>query len=231
MQNALVLIIEDDPEIQHILDAYFQRDGFRTVTAADPVVGLAHHQRLKPDLVVLDVKLPGMDGYEVLAAMRRDSETPVLMVTALSEDLDKLQGLRLGADDYVTKPFNPLEVIARARAILRRSTGGRQTHVLRVGALVIDPEAHQASVEYHSGLRPIALTLTEFRILHHMARSPARAFQRSELIDACLPEGEALDRTVDSHVSNLRRKLALAGAADLLTSVRGVGYRLGRSVA
>lgn len=231
MQNALVLIIEDDPEIQHILDAYFQRDGFRTVTAADPVVGLAHHQRLKPDLVVLDVKLPGMDGYEVLAAIRREAETPVLMVTALSEDLDKLQGLRLGADDYVTKPFNPLEVIARARAILRRSAGGRQTHVLRVGALTIDTEAHQAVVEGPGASQPLALTLTEFRILHHMARSPSRAFQRNELIDACLPESEALDRTVDSHVSNLRRKLASAGAADLLTSVRGIGYRLGRAVA
>ena len=229
MQNALVLIIEDDPEIQQILDAYFQRDGFRTVTAADPVVGLSHHQRLKPDLVVLDVKLPGMDGYEVLAALRREGETPVLMVTALSEDLDKLQGLRLGADDYVTKPFNPLEVIARARAILRRSAGARQTHSLRIGPLTIDAQAHQAVVEGPAGPQTLGLTLTEFRLLHHMARSPARAFQRSELIDACLPEGEALDRTVDSHISNLRRKLALAGAADLLTSVRGIGYRLGRT--
>ncbi|MCA1936519.1 MAG: response regulator [Asticcacaulis sp.] len=229
MQNPLVLIIEDDPEIQGILDAYFQRDGFRTVTASNPQIGLSHHQRLKPDLVVLDVKLPGMDGYEVLATLRREAETPVLMVTALSEDLDKLQGLRLGADDYVTKPFNPLEVIARARTILRRSAGSRQSPVLRVGPLVIDTDAHQALVEGAAGPQPLALTPTEFRILYHMGRTPTRAFRRSELIDACLPEGEALDRTLDSHISNLRRKLVAAGAADLLTSVRGIGYRLGRT--
>lgn len=225
MSDALVLIIEDDPEIQAILDAYFQRDGFRTVTAADPRLGLSHHQRLRPDLVVLDVKLPGTDGYEVLAAIRRAGDTPVLMVTAMSEDLDKLQGLRMGADDYVTKPFNPQEVVARARAILRRSQGARQAHVLRLGPLTIDPEAHEAQVEG----APLPLTLTEFRLLHHMARHPGRAFTRAALIDACFPESEALDRTVDSHVSNLRRKLAQAGAEELLSSVRGLGYRLGRA--
>lgn len=225
MTDALVLIIEDDPEIQTILDAYFQRDGFRTVTASDPRVGLSHHQRLRPDLVVLDVKLPGMDGYEVLAAIRRAGETPVLMVTAMSEDLDKLQGLRMGADDYVTKPFNPQEIIARARAILRRTQGARQSHMLRLGPLTIDPEAHEALVVG----APLTLTLTEFRLLHHMARHPGRVFARADLIDACFPESEALDRTVDSHMSNLRRKLAQAGADDLLSSVRGVGYRLGRA--
>lgn len=225
MSDALVLIIEDDPEIQAILDAYFQRDGFRTVTTADPRLGLSHHQRLRPDLVVLDVKLPGMDGFEVLAAIRRAGETPVLMVTAMSEDLDKLQGLRMGADDYVTKPFNPQEVVARARAILRRSQGARQAHVLRLGPLAIDPDTHEAQIEG----APLPLTLTEFRLLHHMARHPGRAFTRADLIDACFPESDALDRTVDSHVSNLRRKLAQAGAEDLLSSVRGVGYRLGRT--
>lgn len=225
MPDALVLIIEDDPEIQTILEAYFQRDGFRTVTASDPRVGLSHRQRLRPDLVVLDVKLPGLDGYEVLAAIRREGETPVLMVTAMSEDLDKLQGLRLGADDYLTKPFNPQEVIARARAILRRSQGARQSHMLRLGPLTIDAEAHEAQVNGAT----LTLTLTEFRLLHHMARHPGRVFTRSDLIDACFPESEALDRTVDSHISNLRRKLAQAGADDLLSSVRGVGYRLGRT--
>jgi two-component system response regulator AdeR len=221
MTNQLILIIEDDIEIVRILQAYFERDGFRTVAATDPLTGLAHHQRLRPDLVVLDVKMPRMDGYETLAALRRTDDTPVLMVTALAEDLDKLQALRLGADDYVVKPFNPLEVVARARAILRRSQGGRQSSILRAGRLSIDTEAHTVQVDSER----IAVTRTEYRLLVHMVRSPNRVFERSALIDACLPEGEAMDRTVDSHVSNLRRKLVAAGLPDLLTVVRGVGYR------
>lgn len=222
MTNQLVLFIEDDIEILRILQAYFERDGFRTIAATDPVTGLAHHQRLKPDLVVLDVKMPRMDGYEALATLRRTSDTPVIMVTALAEDLDKLQALRLGADDYVVKPFNPLEVVARARAILRRAQGGRQSAILHAARLSIDTEAHVVMVDGE----PLAVTLTEFRLLAHMVRSPNRVFERGELIDACLPAGEAMNRTVDSHMSNLRRKLSLAGVPDLLVGVRGVGYRL-----
>jgi two-component system response regulator AdeR len=220
------MIVEDEPEIVDILERYFEREGFRTVSAADGETGLAHHQRLKPDLIVLDVKLPRQDGFEVLAAIRRRDDTPVIMVTALAEDLDKLQALRIGADDYVVKPFNPLEVVARAKAVLRRAAGGRNDRILRVGALAVDPAAHAASVEGVSGSKPLDLTRTEFRILAHLARSPNRVFERSELVDACLPEGEAMERTVDSHVSNLRRKLAAAGAGNLLSGVRGVGYRL-----
>lgn len=222
MTNQLILIIEDDIEIVRILQAYFERDGYRTVSATDPVVGLSHHQRLKPDLVVLDVKMPKLDGFETLAALRSVDDTPVIMVTALAEDLDKLQALRLGADDYVVKPFNPLEVVARARAILRRSQGGRSTSVLRLGPLSIDSDA----MTVHVGTGILGLTRTEYRLLEHMARSPNRVFERSELIDACLPEGEAMNRTVDSHMSNLRRKLGAAGLPDLITGIRGVGYRL-----
>lgn len=222
MNNQLILIIEDDIEIVRILQAYFERDGYRTVTATDPHVGLSHHQRLKPDLVVLDVKMPKMDGFETLAALRSTDDTPVIMVTALAEDLDKLQALRLGADDYVVKPFNPLEVVARARAILRRSQGGRDIAMLRLGPLSIDTQA----MTIHVGTAILGLTRTEYRLLEHMARSPNRVFERSELIDTCLPEGDAMNRTVDSHMSNLRRKLATAGLPELITGVRGVGYRL-----
>ncbi len=222
MTNALILIIEDDVEIVRILQAYFERDGYRTVAANDPLTGLAHHKRLKPDLVVLDVKLPKMDGFETLAALRGTDDTPVIMVTALAEDLDKLQALRLGADDYVVKPFNPLEVVARARAILRRSQGGRAGTVLRLGPLSIDCDAMTVQV----GSAVLGLTRTEYRLLELMARSPNRVFERSELIDACLPEGDAMNRTVDSHMSNLRRKLGAAGLPDLIAGVRGVGYRL-----
>lgn len=226
MTNALILIIEDEPEIAEIIETYFAREGFRVISAGDGPTGLSHHQRLRPDLVVLDIKLPGLDGYEVLAAIRRRGDTPVIMVTALAEDLDKLQALRIGADDYVVKPFNPLEVVARAKAVLRRTMGRSPEQTLRVGPLSVDPQAFLATVDAGSGPVTLDLTPTEFRILAHTAASPGRAFLRSELVDACLPEGEALDRTVDSHVSNLRRKLAAAGADGLLAGVRGVGYRL-----
>ena len=226
MNNALILIIEDEPEIAEIIGTYMAREGFRVITAGDGTVGLAHHLRLRPDLVVLDIKLPGQDGYEVLAAIRRRGDTPVIMVTALAEDLDKLQALRIGADDYVVKPFNPLEVVARAKAVLRRTIGRTADEVLRVGPLTVDPQAYRASVDSPAGAVALDLTRTEFRILAHMSANPGRAFERAELVDACMPESEALDRTVDSHVSNLRRKLSAAGADGLLTAVRGVGYRL-----
>ncbi|KGF69425.1 chemotaxis protein CheY [Hoeflea sp. BAL378] len=226
MDNALILIIEDEPEIVDILETYFQREAFRTVSANDGTIGLAHHRRLKPDLVILDVKLPGQDGYEVLAAIRRHGDTPVIMVTALAEDLDKLQALRIGADDYVVKPFNPLEVVARAKAVLRRSLGRDRRQAIRVGPLTVDAEAYVATIDQPSGPVVLELTRTEFRLLAYMAASPNRVFERSELVDACLPEGDALERTVDSHMSNLRRKLSAAGAEQLLSGVRGVGYRL-----
>lgn len=226
MENSLVLIIEDEPEIVEILESYFTREGFRTISARDGAIGLAHHQRLKPDLVVLDVKLPGQDGYEVLAAIRRRGDTPVIMVTALADDLDKLQALRIGADDYVVKPFNPLEVVARAKAVLRRAIGSNQRTAIRVGPLGVDLSAHEAWIEGLGSRTALTLTRTEFRLLAFMAASPNRVFDRAEMIDACLPEGEALERTVDTHMSNLRRKLSQAGAAELLTGVRGVGYKL-----
>lgn len=226
MDNALVLIVEDEPEIVEILEIYFRREGFRTVSANDGTTGLAHHQRLKPDIVILDVKMPGKDGFEVLAALRRRGETPVIMVTALAEDLDKLQGLRMGADDYVVKPFSPSEVVARAKAVLRRTLGKPDGSTIRVGPLTVDLSAHLASVVSGKGAVPLELTRTEFRLLAFMASSPNRVFERGELIDACFREGEALERTVDSHLSNLRRKLATSGADGMVTGVRGVGYRL-----
>lgn len=225
MESALVLIVEDEPEIAAILDAYFTRDGFRTVTASDGEIALQHHLRLAPDLLVLDVKLPKADGFAVLAEIRRRGGTPVIMATALAEDLDKLSALRLGADDYVVKPFNPLEVVERAKAILRR---GRMSHdaSVRHGPLELDAAAHTAYVRANDGRELLNLTSTEFKLLAHMMRTPTKAFSRGELLDACMPDSDALERTVDSHVSNLRRKLQMAGADDMLGGVRGIGYRL-----
>jgi two-component system, OmpR family, response regulator AdeR len=229
MDNALILIVEDEPQIAEILEAYFAREGFRTVRAGDGDTAIQHHRLLSPDLVVLDVKLPKRDGHAVLAEIRRHADTPVIMATALGEDLEKLTALTVGADDYIVKPFNPLEVVARAKAVLRRTAGraGAAT-MLRVGALEIDLSAHAARITTNDGDgAPLDLTLTEFRIVAHMARSPRKVFSRAEILDACLPvDGEALERTVDSHMSKLRRKLEAAGAADFLEGVRGVGYRL-----
>jgi two-component system response regulator AdeR len=226
-ENALILVAEDEPEIAEVIAAYLEREGFRTVRAADGRAALDIHLALKPDLVMLDVHMPRVDGWEVLAELRRRGDTPVIMLTALDQDIDKLQALRIGADDYVVKPFNAVEVAARARAVLRRS-GGAAGALLRVGPIEVDLESHLASVV--SGNPPdnavLPLTLTEFRILAHMVRAPKRAFSRSELVDACLPGGEALERTVDTHLSKLRRKLEDAGAHGFVNNVRGVGFRL-----
>ena len=229
VDNALILIVEDEPQIADILVAYFAREGFRTVTAGNGDLALQHHQMLSPDLVVLDVKLPRRDGFEVLAALRARGSTPVIMATAMGEDLDKLSALRIGADDYVVKPFNPVEVVARAKAVLRRTQGGgTAAALLRVAGLTVDMSAHSASLQTGDGpAQALNLTLTEFRMLSFMARSPRKAFSRAELLDACLPpDGEAIERTVDSHVSKLRKKFEAAGGQGWLEGVRGVGYRL-----
>lgn len=225
--NALILIAEDDPEIADIIRAYLEREGFRTVHAPDGRIALDLHHALKPDLILLDVSMPRMDGWEVLAAVRQRSTTPVIMVTALDQDIDKLQALRIGADDYVVKPFNAVEVVARTKALLRRTASERAGGVLRAGPLEIDQEAHEVrKVEADDSVTRLALTLTEFRLLVHLAKNPHRVFSRGELVDACLPGSDALDRTVDSHVSKLRRKLAQAGLPDMPEGIRGVGYRL-----
>lgn len=227
MDNALILVVEDEPEIAAILTSYLERDNFRTVTAADGDTALLHHQMLKPDLVLLDVQMPKRDGFSVLTEIRRRGNTPVIMATARAEDLDKLSALCVGADDYVVKPFNPLEVVARVKAVLRRCNWrlGEQA-ILRVGMIEIDTVCYMVDVNQGSAKARLDLTLTEYRLLEHMARAPRRVFSRAELVDACMPESEALERTVDSHVSNLRRKLVEAGAVNHCSVVRGVGYRL-----
>lgn len=228
-RTPLVLIAEDERELADIFRRYFERDGFSVVTVGDGASAVEGHRRLKPDLVVLDVRMPRLDGFEALAQIRGDGMTPIIMSTALGEDLEKLTALRIGADDYLVKPFNPLELVARAKAVLRRSQVIDKTErSLRVGFLEIDPVAHEVWVkrpEAPAVLLPV--TRTEFRILEHMASAPRKAFTRSEIIDSCLPgDNEALDRTVDSHISNLRAKFASAGLDAVFQVVRGVGYRL-----
>lgn len=227
-QNALVLIVEDQPDLADIFRGYFERESFRVVMADDGDKAVQLHDHLRPDLIVLDVRLPKRDGIEVLAAIRRSHDTPCIMATASGEELQRLLALTVGADDYLVKPFNPAELILRAKAILRRTRGVSGAAVLRVGSLEVRPAEHVAQICGDEGRsRPLDLTLTEFRILHHLAQSPRRVFTRGDLVDACLPsDREALERTVDSHIRNLRAKLAGAGAPDIIASVRGVGYRL-----
>ncbi|MDX1723571.1 MAG: response regulator [Pseudomonas sp.] len=229
MSQALILIAEDEAEIAEILAAYLERSGLRTVHAVDGHDALAKHQSLKPDLLLLDVQMPRMDGWQVLSEIRHRGETPVIMLTALDQDIDKLVGLRIGADDYVVKPFNPAEVVARVMAVLRRvkATGADGARLLRVGAFQIDLDNHEASVDVDGQHRVLELTLTEFKILTSLMRSPRRVFSRAELLFSCLPEGDTQERTVDSHISKLRKKLESLGIHSVPASVRGVGYRFG----
>lgn len=224
MIGALVLLAEDEPEIAEILAAYLQRAGFRTVRAADGEQALQLNVSLRPDIMLLDLNLPKRDGFSVLSWLRQGHATPVIVISALDQDVDKLTALRIGADDYVTKPFNPNEVVARVAAVLRRSLLRDEVGFLRLGGLVLNDAGHEITV----GAAPLSLTPTEYRILVHLMRRPGRVFSRSDLVDACLPESEALDRTVDSHIAHLRRKLRRAGADVELSTVRGVGYRLDR---
>jgi two-component system response regulator AdeR len=226
--EALVLVAEDEPEIADILRAYLAREGLRTLHAANGREALEMHLALRPDLLLLDVRMPLLDGWQVLAEVRRRGSTPIIMITAHDQDVDKLSALRMGADDYVVKPFNPAEVAARARAVLRRTLGNGDggAGVLRVGPLEIDLDAFRVTVGSGAEAQLLTLTLTEFRLLAHLARLPRRVFSRAELLHACLPESDALERTVDSHLSKLRRKLEEAGVSGLPVSIRGVGYCL-----
>ncbi len=222
--SALILIVEDEPQLAEVLEAYAQQDGYRTERAADGYSALTAYRAASPDLILLDVMLPGRSGLDVLKTVRAESATPVILVTARAEESDQIVGLELGADDYVVKPFRPREVMARVRAVLRRTGSGADParRPLRVGNLEIDRLAVTARVDG----KVLILTPAEFRLLAHLAETPERAFTRDELLAAALPDSDALERVVDAHLASVRRKLEAAGAAGLLRTVRGVGYRL-----
>lgn len=224
----LVLIAEDEGEIADILGAYLARSGLRSARAADGEAALTSHRQLRPDLVLLDVQMPKMDGWQVLSELRRRGNTPVIMLTALDQDVDKLTGLRVGADDYVAKPFNPAEIVARIQAVLRRSAkpiAEEPNGLIRQGPFEIDLRSHEVTVRTDDHVHALSFTLTEFRLLVHMARAPRMVHSRLDLLQTCLPEGDAQERTVDSHVSKLRRKLEEVGVIGIPATIRGVGYR------
>jgi DNA-binding response OmpR family regulator len=223
-QDALVLIVEDDRELARALELTVRAGGMRSERASDGPRALELWRAAAPDLVLLDLGLPGMDGTEVLRTLRDQSRVPVVILTARAEEADELAGLGLGADDYLVKPVSGRKLLARLRAVLRRARPGRgaEPERLRVGPLEIDLYRAEARAEG----RALPLTPSEFRLLAHLARTPGRAVERAELYEAALPEGEGFDRAVDVHVANLRRKLRAVGADEGLETVRGVGYRL-----
>jgi two-component system alkaline phosphatase synthesis response regulator PhoP len=207
--------------------AYLEQSGYQVLVAHDGETALHILRREKPDLMVLDLMLPDRHGYDVTRTVRGDAglaAMPIIMLTARVDDHDKIVGLELGADDYVTKPFNPSELMARIRAVLRRAQGeAAASKVIRAGELVIDVASYRVEVQN----QPVHLTPTEFGLLRALAENPGRALTRLELIEEGLGYSyEGLERTVDSHVRNLRRKLEATSAGDLIETVFGVGYRL-----
>jgi len=217
-----ILVVDDEPQIVDLLRSYLRREGFDVDEAGDGEAALAACARRRPDLVVLDLMLPKVDGREVCRRIRETSQTPIIMLTARDEETDKLLGLELGADDYITKPFSPREVVARVRAVLRR--GGREAvEMVRVGDLVIDLRAHEVSLQG----RRVDLTPTEFRLLEILAGHPNQVFTRMQLIDRVQGHAfEGYERTVDAHIKNLRGKVEPdpKNPRHILT-VYGVGYK------
>ena len=220
-----ILVVDDERQIVKVVKAYLEKAGFAVVSAADGSAALAVFQHEKPDLVILDLNLPGLDGMEVCRTIRRTSEVPVMMLTARVEETDKLIGLELGADDYVIKPFSPREVVARVRTILRRTTGAPfQSETIRVGDLQIDLDLHTVTL----GKRSIELTPTEFGILVVLARQPRRVFSRLQIMEQAQGDAfEGYERTIDAHIKNIRIKLETNPRKPAhIQTVFGLGYKL-----
>ena len=220
-----ILVVDDEPQLVKVLRGYLEQAGFRVVTASDGPMALAQYKHEKPDLVLLDLNLPGMDGIEVARRLRGMSNVPIIMVTARVEETDRLIGLELGADDYVSKPFSPREVVARARAVLRRADTLPVTpDIIRIADIVIDLTRHTVT----RGDEIIDVTPTEFSLLVTLAREPGRVFTRLQLLEAAQGDAfEGYERTVDAHVKNLRAKLERdPKKPEYVLTVFGVGYKL-----
>ena len=220
-----ILVIEDERKIALGLQNYLENAGFITITASDGTSGLAMARREQPDLILLDVMLPGMDGFAVCRALRAESSVPIIMLTARIEEADSLVGLELGADDYITKPFSPRQVVARIKAVLRRSSGELEpTAILRRADVQLDQARRTVQV---AGVAITTLTPTEFELLATLLRAAGRPLSRTQLLDAVQgDDGEAYDRTVDAHIKNLRRKIEPNPATPrYVLTVFGVGYK------
>ncbi len=221
-----VLVVDDERKIVDLVHAYLEREGYQVIDAFDGRQALEAFRREVPNLVVLDLMLPEIDGLEVCRTIRRESDVPVIMVTARSEETDKLVGLELGADDYITKPFSPRELVARAKAVLRRVATPRDSETaIQIGSLQLDVSRHEAVCHGN----PLMLTPTEFKLLEVLARHPNRVYSRGQLLEVLRDEAyEGLERTVDTHIKNLRRKVEAVSKDEgcRIVTVFGVGYKL-----
>ena len=221
-----ILVVDDEPKIVQLARDYLERAGFAILTAGDGKTALAAARADKPDLIVLDLGLPEMDGLDVARALRKDSNVPIIMLTARGEETDKLIGLELGADDYITKPFSPKELVARVRAVLRRLDASRANagaETLRVADVTLDVSRMRVTV----GTRAVEVTPTEFQLLATLAREPGRIFTRAQLLDAVRGVAfESYERAIDAHIKNLRRKIEPDPRAPrYILMVYGVGYK------
>ena len=225
--GSKILVVDDDPNVVELVRLYLERDGHKVLTANDGPTGLELALEEQPKLIVLDLMLPGMDGMEVCRTLREESSVPVIMLTAMVEEDDRLAGLDLGADDYMTKPFSPRELAARVRAVLRRTARDRDDsgpERLESGPFIVDLRQLTASVAGTA----VTLTPTEFRLLALLVREPGRTFTREQIIDQAFGyDFDGFDRTVDAHMSSLRRKVdVIPGMAKRIQTVYGSGYRL-----
>ena len=224
--TAKILVVDDEAKIVKLVRSYLEQAGFAVVEAADGQTALIQARREQPDLIVLDLGLPGLDGMEVTRTLRRERATPIIILTARLEDTDKIVGLELGADDDITKPFNPRELVARVRAVLRRTgSAAPAPAVLRAAGLVLDTGGHQVTLDD----RILDLTPTEFELLAVLLQNPGRVFTRLELLDRVQGDAyESYQRTIDAHIKNLRAKLDDDPRRPrYIQTVFGIGYKLG----
>ena len=214
-----ILLVDDEPEILEICRDYLKASSYDVVTARDGAQGLSAARREKPDLIVLDLMMPEMDGLDLCRAIRRESNVPIIMLTARVEETDKLIGLELGADDYMTKPFSPRELVARVKVVLRRVSGDSAAEVIRVGNVSLDRTLYTVQIKK----REVTLTPTEFEIMATLMSQPGRIFSRNQLLNAAHGVAfESYERAIDSHIRNLRHKLE---PDELIITVHGVGYK------
>jgi len=222
----LILVVDDEPKVARLARDYLEKNGFRVLTAGDGQSALTTARREKPDLIILDLMLPHIDGREVCRVLRRESDVPIIMLTALSEEIDQVTGLEIGADDYITKPFSPRSLVARVRALLRRTRGEvKAPSIIRTGGLEINSEKHLVTFNGN----PIKLTPNEFKLLYLLASRLGQTLTRGQLLDDLHGSASSMDRSVDSHIKNLRKKLETASGESMIETVYGIGYRLNMS--
>jgi DNA-binding response OmpR family regulator len=220
-----ILIIEDDPNTSNLVKTYLEREGYSTLVASDGALGLEMARKYQPAFVILDIMLPEIDGWEICKKLRQDSDVPILMLTAREEEIDRVLGLTLGADDYVVKPFSPRELVERVKAILRRTLGASvsNTRTLSHSGITLDPEKYKVTKEG----KQVNLTTSEYKLLLTLMSSPGRVFSREELLERFYGHGEVvIDRVIDVHIGKLRQKVEVDPTTPrLIITVRGFGYR------